>query len=188
MQSEEQRMYLSKWIEMISLMLLVLGALNWGLIGLFKFNMVNFLAKHTFKSLEGIVYMLVGISALVHVLHRDYYLPFLGDAVYPCGSLLEKVPDGANTTVRIQTLPNVNVIYWAAEPSKQIQKNPWLAYSLYANAGVARANERGEAVLRVRSPASYSVGSIVPRVLSPHIHYRVCSNGGMLSSVKTVRI
>lgn len=179
----------SIWIEFISLGLIVIGALNWGLIGVINFNFVAWIAEHTFLLLEPIVYTLVGVAALIHLFSRDYYLPFLGKCVYPCGSLTPKSPMDADVTIRVTVEPNVNVIYWAAEPDSKVIDNPWLAYSEYENTGVARSNEKGEAVLRVRKPAAYKVpGMLYEKTLKPHIHYRTCTMDGMLSRVETAFI
>lgn len=44
--------------------LIVIGGLNWGLIGVFKFNLVNALLGSV-PWLETLVYILVGLSAVV---------------------------------------------------------------------------------------------------------------------------
>lgn len=52
-----------KGYEKIALALLIIGGLNWGLVGLFGFDLVAFLlGKMTL--LSRIVYVLVGIAAL----------------------------------------------------------------------------------------------------------------------------
>ncbi len=177
-----------KSIELVTLVLIVVGALNWGLVGAFDFNLVSWLAKHTFQGVEPAVYVLVGVSALVHLFSRDYFLPFLGDSAYPCGALETKTPRGADTSVTIRTEPNVNVIYWAAEVNEQVQANPWVAYDEYANAGVTRSDDLGNAVLRFRKPAGYKVSKfgMVSTELDPHVHYRVCKHPGMMGRVETV--
>jgi uncharacterized membrane protein YuzA (DUF378 family) len=172
------------WLEFFSLALIVFGALNWGVIGATGFNIVAWFAKKTVRDIEPFLYVLVGVAAIVHLFSRDYYLPFLGKAVYPCGSLQTKVPEGADTSVTIKVQPNVNVIYWAAETNKEIVDNPWLAYSEYANTGVTRSDAQGVAVLRFRSPASYKVPS--GKTLKAHVHYRTCGFNGMMSRVETV--
>lgn len=179
----------SSWAiaQMVSLVLLVAGGLNWGLVGALRFNLVAWLASHSFAALERVVYLLVGAAAVYHLTRRDFYLPFLGRAVYPCGSLQEKVPENANAQVAIKTTPNANVIYWASEPSDAIMHNPWLAYQTGANSGVTRADDNGVAVLRVRRPGAYRVPA--GGVQAPHVHYRVCIHpSGMLSPVETVRL
>jgi hypothetical protein len=163
------------------------GALNWGLVGAFGFNLVSFIADHTFKNLENIVYILVGLSAVFHIMSRNFYLPFLGDAVFPCNSMVEKVPNDADTQVKIQVTPNSNVIYWAAEENKEVVENPWIAYAEYSNAGVVRSDVNGVAILKFRTPASYKVPHGY-KTLAAHVHYRVCSYPGMLSEVKTAYV
>lgn len=52
-----------KIIDKIALVLIIIGALNWGLIGLFKFDLVATLFGDM-SVLSRIVYTLVGISGL----------------------------------------------------------------------------------------------------------------------------
>jgi len=49
-------------VSWVALILLIIGGLNWGLVGLFNFNLVSFLFG---GSLVGkLIYILVGISAI----------------------------------------------------------------------------------------------------------------------------
>ena len=50
-------------IDKIALALMVIGAINWGLIGLFKFNLVELLFGDM-TVLSRIVYSLVGVAGL----------------------------------------------------------------------------------------------------------------------------
>lgn len=50
-------------IDKIALALIVIGAINWGLIGLFKFNLVELLFGDM-TILARIVYSLVGVSGV----------------------------------------------------------------------------------------------------------------------------
>ena len=54
-----------KLILKIALVLLIVGGLNWGLIGLFDFNLVAFLFDGLSVIISRIIYTLVGISAIV---------------------------------------------------------------------------------------------------------------------------
>jgi hypothetical protein len=139
-----------------------------------------------------IISIIAGIGALYLCVRRDYYLPFLGKMVYPCGSLSEKTPLKADTSVRIITRPNANIVYWASESSDNadvIHDNPWLAYDLYANTGVVRSDVNGVAVLKFRRPSSYKTPGFMKRVLPAHVHYRVCDeNGGMVGRVETMMV
>lgn len=52
-----------KVIDTIALILVIIGAINWGLIGIFNFNLVDTLFG-TASVISKIVYILVGISGL----------------------------------------------------------------------------------------------------------------------------
>ena len=52
-----------KTIDTIALILVIIGAINWGLIGLFKFNLVDSIFG-VMSALSRIIYTLVGISGL----------------------------------------------------------------------------------------------------------------------------
>ena len=152
------------------------------------YDSTKYLLKNKVFSI--IIIIIVSASIIYSLFDRNFYLPFLGWAVYPCGSLAEKIPSNADKTVTIQVPPNVNVIYWASEPSNpelQPIADPWEAYANYENSGVVKADSTGKADLRVRSPSSYKVG-LFGKELRTHIHYRICKHPGMLSDVKTVFI
>ncbi len=52
-----------KIIDKIALLLIIIGAVNWGLIGFFKFNLVSAIFGEM-TILSRIIYSLVGISGL----------------------------------------------------------------------------------------------------------------------------
>lgn len=52
-----------KWIHVIAFILVVVGGINWGLVGGFNFNLVSYLFGSA-SALEQLVYILVGISAI----------------------------------------------------------------------------------------------------------------------------
>ena len=51
-------------IDKIALALTVIGALNWGSIGLFKFDIVGFIFGGTDSLVSRIIFILVGIAGL----------------------------------------------------------------------------------------------------------------------------
>jgi len=53
-------------IQKIALVLTIIGALNWGLIGLFNYNLVEALFGDAIVS--AIIYMLVGIAGIVNIM------------------------------------------------------------------------------------------------------------------------
>ncbi len=54
-----------KVLRNIALVLLIIGGLNWGLVGLFDFNLVAFLFDGFSVIISRIIYTIVGISAVV---------------------------------------------------------------------------------------------------------------------------
>lgn len=58
------------FINKLSLILVIIGGLNWGLIGLFNFNLVTWLFGTSVFT--PIVYILVGLAALV-LIFAPYY-------------------------------------------------------------------------------------------------------------------
>ena len=52
-----------KIIDTIALILIIIGAINWGLVGIFNFNLVDTLFG-TMSVISRIIYILVGISFL----------------------------------------------------------------------------------------------------------------------------
>ncbi len=55
-----------KTLDIIAAILLVIGGLNWGLLGLFDFNLVDFLFHHL-PLLTRAIYSLVGLAALYQI-------------------------------------------------------------------------------------------------------------------------
>lgn len=56
-----------KAINLITLMLVIVGGVNWGLVGLFEFDLVAALFGEG-SALSRIVYTLVGLSALYQII------------------------------------------------------------------------------------------------------------------------
>lgn len=166
--------------ELATLTFVVLAGVILGIEGLFGWD----IRKHYSKTFVKVLFLLIGVATLLHIVSRDYYLPFLGPSAYPCGSLVEKSPDNADKEVMLHTPPLSTIIYWAAESNKEVQKNPIMAYAANTNAGVTKSDARGKTVFKIRKPASYKVNSGMD--LKPHIHYRVCLGKGMLGRVQTV--
>ena len=54
-------------INLVTLLLLIVGGLNWGLVGLFNFDLVAALFGQM-SALSRIVYVLVGLSALWQII------------------------------------------------------------------------------------------------------------------------
>lgn len=55
-------------LKKVSFWLLVIGGLNWGLIGLFNFNLVDAIFGSV-AWIEDLIYILVGVAAVVKLFH-----------------------------------------------------------------------------------------------------------------------
>ena len=51
------------WLDWVALVLVIIGGLNWGLVGLFKFDLVAAIFG-SISWLQSLVYILVGLAAL----------------------------------------------------------------------------------------------------------------------------
>ena len=64
-----------KTLDVIALILVIVGALNWGCVGLFGFDCVAFLGGGQAGTISRIIYSLVGIAGLwsISLLFRDQH-------------------------------------------------------------------------------------------------------------------
>jgi len=179
------RTYLKKLLFQLAMVLLIVGGLNWFIVGTFEVNVVESLFGNGVYAI--LIYMLVGVAALGIMFDRDTYLPFLGPMVAPCSVLQDHYPSGATKAVKVIVTPHTKVLYWAAEPANEkLETLPsWKgAYLNYDNAGVTTSNADGVAILKVRDPQSYKVP--FKGRLEPHVHYRVCGESGWMGRINTI--
>ena len=164
-------------------LLLVVGGIKMGVAG-FKGD-VNVMGH----KVPVIFLIAVGAAALSVAFARDFYLPFLGETLMPCSVLEPKVPENADTEVKVLVKSGDKVLYWASEPANEGMETvkDWRhAYLGYKNAGVAVADDDGFATLKVRHPQPYTVPTMGK--LDAHVHYRVCMHDGFIGPVKTVKL
>jgi uncharacterized membrane protein YuzA (DUF378 family) len=179
----------------ILMTLVLIGSINWGLVAMFDFDLVK-----SFSSIFGnnikdgvarFIYLVVAMSAIVLMVQRDTFLPFLGKTVMP-QPITEHTPKGDLIKKTVENLPpNVKVIYWASLPSDKVVDNPEDAYGDYSNQGVTTSDAKGNAILHVKNPASYKIPSYYDPfkgTLKPHIHYRYWTSNGMASRLYTINI
>lgn len=179
--------YYKKLAFKCAMVIVILGALNGLVAGVFRVNPIEWLFGR--KLLGRAVYIIIGLMAITVMFDRDTYLPFLGPTLVPCSVLKDRTPSGATRSVQVKVRPGAKVLYWAAEPtgaSEDLKKvSDWKrAYAQYENAGVATAGEDGVATLRVREPQPYWVP--MKGTLQHHVHYRVCGEAGWMERVQTV--
>ncbi len=65
------------WIDKLALVLLIIGGLNWGLVGIFSFDLVAWIFGGQGAVISRIVYILVALSAAwcISLLFRDNSAP-----------------------------------------------------------------------------------------------------------------
>lgn len=173
---------------MVAMLLLVIGGLNMGLAAATgKDVLVKLFGKQSM--ILNTILIAIGLAALSIAFYRDTYLPFLGPTVFPCTLVKDHTPSEADIRTSIKLKPGVKVLFWAAEPeTKDLATiNDWRkAYLGYNNSGVATADNDGNVTLAVRKPQPYMVP--FKGMLTPHIHYRVCGDNGMLGRVETIKL
>jgi len=181
--------YTKTYLKMVVIIVVLIGALNWGLIGAININLVqqfSSLFNQNSYMVSRIIYIIVGLCSLLLIFNRDTYLPFLGEAVIPEQKLsTPEIKD--EVKVVLKNLPSdVKVIYWAAQSSDNTFDNPIDAYGDYSNQGVVISNNNGEATLIFNKPAAYKIPS--GRTLKPHVHYRYWTEYGIASPVNMVYV
>lgn len=179
-------------MRILAKILVLIGALNWGLTA-FNFNIVekldDMIGKFTKKRkiFSTFIYIVIALSALYLVFDKETYLPFLGEAAFPCDSLKEFTPENATREILVKTTPNRKVVYWAAEPLDEGESTDRSYKDAYkTNNGVVTSDKNGMAKLLIREPAGYTV----PRgkTLKSHVHYRTCESSSMLGEVITTDV
>lgn len=142
------------------------------------------------KIWKKVVSMIAALAAGWLMFQRDTYLPFLGEAVFPSTAIVDaRVPEGANAELKVDMkVPDgTKVIYWGAEPNKDVIGNPWDAYGKYSNMGVATVSG-GKVTLKFNCPAEYKV-AMGAKQLKRHIHYRTCCTmNAMMGPIETLNV
>lgn len=173
----------------IFLALVLIGAINWGLVGVFNFNLVEFISSKVNSlvkmniHLNKIIYILVAVAAIKLAMKRDTWLPFLGESVMP-SSLIPLIKNqNSDTIIEVKVKPNTRVAYWASKPMSGIP-DVITAYDDYSNAGVVVSDDKGIAKLEVLSGTAYKVPN--GRVINRHVHYReLDQEWGMVGPIRT---
>ena len=134
---------------------------------------------------------LIAITGLIcltlMILNRDTFLPFLSENFIPKKflKLENRNPKNFEKKIQVRVRPNSKVIYWAADPGKEISKNWKKGYGKFDNSGVVTSDNNGNAEIMIVCPNRYIVHGY--KILPKHLHYRVYNeNSQMLSRIYTV--
>ena len=139
----------------------------------------------TFPRLLG----LLGLICLtLMIMNRDTFLPFLAENFLPEKflKLKERQPAKAEKTIQVTVgAPNSKVLYWAADPGKEVRATWQEGYGKFENSGVVVSDARGLALIPLVCPSRYIVHGY--KILPKHVHYRVFNaQTQMLSRIFTV--
>jgi len=180
--------YLQHKIYMITLALVIIGGINWGLTA-FNFNLVDLLVSNLNKlvgittHLDKVIYIIVALSAIKLAISRDNWLPFLGKTVLP-ENLIPMQELKGNTIVKVNVSPNTKVAYWASSKVGDGIPTVEKAYGNYSNGGVVMSDKNGVATLVFNEGTSYKVPT--GREIYRHVHYRELKGEyGMIGPVQT---
>ena len=190
--------YVKTRINMLLTTIALFGAVNWGLVA-FDINIVKILSnklnvitksKYPF---DKIIYLLVTACAVAIAMKRETWLPFLGKTVLPDAFFQLSVPQVTDKVVKINTLPNAKIIYWASLPHNGQTELPHdelpdvvTAYGNYSNSGVVMSDANGIALLPVLTGTDYIVPS--GRIIKRHVHYRIVGlPNGMIGKIYSVK-
>lgn len=157
------------YLHLLARLLVALGSLNYLFRATINVDMFKYI---THPLVLRAVFLAIGLAAAFFVFNRDYYLPFLGEAVIPLGP---HKPAENLSKIKITGLPpNTLVMAWGANKAEEVFEDPFTAYGDYANHEIVKSNANGEAIVELVCPSEYHVNKFGLRKqkLDRHIHYR----------------
>ena len=90
--------------------------------------------------------------------HRDTFVPFIGETVFPFTLIKDttfiKTHGTVSKTVHIDAPDGTKVAYRASMPNTHEEPDPQVAYNKYQNSGVTTV-KKNQAILTVSCPAAY---------------------------------
>jgi uncharacterized membrane protein YuzA (DUF378 family) len=113
------------YLDMIIKYIVILGAINWGVVGLLRINLVDNVSRLLNKNVNHIVYIIIAACGVYLLLNRNTYLPFLGEAAFPV-PLENKAPvqKGEQLLAELTDLPPNNIIESYIIPIIPAQRPP----------------------------------------------------------------
>jgi hypothetical protein len=153
---------------------------------------ILFILNSMFKMVDGdnSIVRLIGLMGLISlillVLNRDTYLPFLAENFVPEKflKLEERIPKNPEQQITVKVAPKSKVIYWAADPGKEVNPTWQKGYGKFENSGVVTSDANGNAIIPIICPSRYIVHGY--KILPKHVHYRCYNkNTQMLSRIQT---
>lgn len=159
-------------LHLFMIILVLLGAITWGAIGAFNYNIIHSLLMGNTMA-KKIVYTLIGISGLYIAMCKNTYWPYLGESTFPAHLLAHCEEASQGKKMQITTsYPNTAIVYWVKNEKDG---------SLY-NSGTAQTNNMAIATIILAEPDKKKVPGywMIPK----EIYYRAVTGPGSLSQVE----
>ena len=158
------------------LAVVLLGAITWGLIGMFGINLIHNMVFGN-AIVKKIIYSFIGIAALYFLINPDtYLLQDQSECIFPTHLLMhcQDATQGKKTVITTK-FPSTSIVYWA--------KNDRTGELL--NCGTAKTNNLGLATIVLALPDKDSVSTLgsIPKA----IYYRRIMNSGLLSRMEKTK-
>jgi len=181
------------WVYIVLKVIVIIGALNWGLIAInpqYDFFELVSSNSHNPDLVKKIIFAVISLSAVYILLQRKTYLPFLDISIAPISRFLnESKQKDFELELVIDAKGGEKVLYWAADKKSNEDTpdttTPNEAYNDYDNSGISIVDKEGKAKLYVKCPKKYFV--MYNKILPQHLHYRVITRG-ILGPIKTINL
>lgn len=183
--NETFRENLPRWIHIWIVSIVLISVIVFGIN-----NLINFVSRDNL--LVRLLSILSVVFSVLLLLNRDSYLPFLSENFVP-EIFLDLKPRGTKKSekknvenvIEIKVEPKTKVLYWAADPGNEVQKNWKKGYGKFENSGIVVSNDQGIAKIPIICPSRYIVHGY--KILPKHLHYRTYNeNTQMLSRISMI--
>lgn len=173
------------YLRFITINLLIIGGLTWGVIGVTNINPITRLTKAVnLPYLSRVIYSLIGLAALIFAFkfyNRDTFLPFLGKTIFPVTRLNLGYPLNYDHQAVLNAPEDAKyILYWAAQAKENI-KDP---YGQFSNSGAVGV-KNGKVTIRFQQPNAYTIGN---KKIEAHVHYRWLNEDGLMSRIHKLKI
>ncbi len=176
-----------KYFLFISIIFVIIGGINSGIIGIFNINLINLLSKlFGLILVKTIIYVLIGLSSIYLIFKRDVFLSLISINTnnFKYNKLKEKISINANKSIDIEAPPYSKVVYWTNQSENEDlnKEDPWLKFIYFNNTGIAITNNLGIATLKIENFSKED------NVSSKLLYYKYCVLPNKVSKTFSVKI
>jgi len=181
-------------IYIILKIIILVSALNWGLIAFNKeyniFKMFSSFFSND-ETVEKAIYITIFLITIYIIFQRKTFIPYSDIAIVPTIRLLpESKQNNFELEIVIKTGEGQKVIYWTSNSENEKIRineiNEWQKdQGDYENHGISRIETDGTAKLYIKCPRKYYIkyGKIIPK----NVHYRIVKDG-VAGEMKVIRL